>query len=136
MQLQVNNFTHASFVKQNFIRLSLLCLSLLILSFSQLSIARDQSPDIAWEKISNGALILDVRTAEEFAAGHLEGAVNIPFEVVLTELTKQQMAKDTNIVLYCRSGRRSGIANDELVAAGFTQTYNGGGYQMLSTNKR
>lgn len=124
-QLHIEKFNHYI----------LLTLSILVLSFSPMSFAQDQNPTIAWGKINNGALILDVRTAEEFAAGHLKGAVNIPFEIALTELNKQKMSKDTDIVLYCRSGNRSGKANSELVAAGYTNTYNGGGYQMLSANK-
>ncbi len=96
--------------------------------------AQEMSPSVAWDKINAGALVLDVRTEQEFAAGHLEGAVNIPFELVLTHLTKQGLSKDTDIVLYCRSGRRSGIANANLVKAGFTQTYNGGGLEMLQAH--
>ncbi|MBQ4892217.1 rhodanese-like domain-containing protein [Shewanella sp. MMG014] len=88
-------------------------------------------PAVAWDKINNGAMIIDVRTEQEFAAGHLDGAINIPFELVLKQLTKQKLDKDTAIVLYCRSGRRSGIANNDLVEAGFTQTYNGGGFEHL-----
>lgn len=94
--------------------------------------AADQQPQVAWEKIASGAMVLDVRTPEEFAAGHLVNAVNIPFEQVAAEFAKRGIAKDTPVVLYCRSGRRSGIATDALVAAGYTKTYNGGGYQTLA----
>ncbi len=116
--------------------LSLLTMCLMALMMSKISVAQDMNPVVAWDKINKGAMILDVRTAEEFAAGHLEGAINIPFNIALNELNKQNIAKDTAIVLYCRSGRRSGIANDELVAAGYTQTYNGGGVATLSANKQ
>nr|PMH96944.1 hypothetical protein BCU55_19235 [Shewanella sp. 10N.286.48.A6] len=116
--------------------LTLLAMCLMVLTVSKISLAQDMNPVIAWEKINKGAMILDVRTAEEFAAGHLEGAINIPFNIALKELNKQNIAKDTAIVLYCRSGRRSGIANDELAAAGYTQTYNGGGIATLSANKQ
>ncbi|MCL1068649.1 rhodanese-like domain-containing protein [Shewanella olleyana] len=112
-------------------KLTLVFLCCLTLMFTATTNAQDMSPNIAWEKINAGAMILDVRTEQEFAAGHIEGAINIPFEVVLAQLTKQNISKETQIVLYCRSGRRSGIANSALVDAGFTQTYNGGGLQML-----
>jgi len=113
-------------------------LGVALLSLFSLSIvpheanAADQQPQVAWEKIASGAMVLDVRTPEEFAAGHLVNAVNIPFEQVAAEFAKRGIAKDTPVVLYCRSGRRSGIATDALVAAGYTKTYNGGGYQTLA----
>lgn len=113
-------------------------LGVALLSLLSLSIvpheanAADQQPQVAWEKIASGAMVLDVRTPEEFAAGHLVNAVNIPFEQVAAEFAKRGIAKDTSVVLYCRSGRRSGIATDALVAAGYTKTYNGGGYQTLA----
>ena len=112
-------------------------LGVALLSLLSLSIvphaanAADQQPQVAWEKIAAGAMVLDVRTPEEFAAGHLANAVNIPFEQVAAEFAKRGIAKDAPVVLYCRSGRRSSIATEALVAAGYTQTYNGGGYQTL-----
>ncbi len=90
-----------------------------------------QDPAVAWQMIEKGAMVLDVRTPEEFAAGHLANAVNIPYEIVADEFAKRGIAKDTPVVVYCRSGRRSGIAIESLSAAGYTQTYNGGGYEQL-----
>ncbi|KPZ68002.1 MULTISPECIES: rhodanese-like domain-containing protein [unclassified Shewanella] len=112
-------------------QVALLLFAGLALVLSTVSIADEMPPAVAWDKINNGAMIIDVRTEQEFAAGHLDGAINIPFELVLKQLTKQKLDKDTAIVLYCRSGRRSGIANNDLVEAGFTQTYNGGGFEQL-----
>ncbi|ARD23070.1 rhodanese-like domain-containing protein [Shewanella japonica] len=112
-------------------QVALLLFAGLALVLSTVSIADEMPPAVAWDKINNGAIIIDVRTEQEFAAGHLDGAINIPFELVLKQLTKQKIDKDTAIVLYCRSGRRSGIANNDLVEAGFTQTYNGGGFEQL-----
>ncbi|MEL4282493.1 MULTISPECIES: rhodanese-like domain-containing protein [Shewanella] len=113
-------------------------LGVAILSLSSLALvpnaasAADQEPQVAWQKIAAGAMVLDVRTPEEFAEGHLANAVNIPFEQVAAEFAKRGIAKDAPVVLYCRSGRRSSIATEALVAAGYTQTYNGGGYQTLA----
>ncbi|WP_394495975.1 rhodanese-like domain-containing protein [Shewanella sp. ENK2] len=112
-------------------QVALLLFAGLALVLSTVSIADEMPPAVAWDKINNGAMIIDVRTEQEFAADHLDGAINIPFELVLKQLTKQKLDKDTAIVLYCRSGRRSGIANNDLVEAGFTQTYNGGGFEQL-----
>lgn len=113
-------------------RLSLQSLVLMpLLLMPMIASATDQDPAIAWDKIASGAMVLDVRTPEEFAEGHLANAVNIPFEQVTEEFAKRGIAKDAPVVLYCRSGRRSSIATEALVAAGYTQTYNGGGYSTL-----
>ncbi|MEC4725973.1 rhodanese-like domain-containing protein [Shewanella sp. D64] len=106
---------------------------MIMLSVSQSSLAGDENPQIAWDKIDSGALIVDVRTAEEFAAGHLKNAINIPFQSIKMGLEKLHIDKDRSIVLYCRSGRRSGVANETLVKNGYSNTYNGGGYERLNT---
>jgi rhodanese-related sulfurtransferase len=66
-------------------------------------------------------LVLDVRTAEEFAAGHVPGAVNIPHEQTADRLEELRPYQDREIVLYCKSGRRAGIAADTLAEAGFSR---------------
>jgi rhodanese-related sulfurtransferase len=120
---------------QSLLRLALL--SLLSLVFvPMMANATTQDPAVAWDKIAAGAMVLDVRTPEEFAEGHLANAVNIPFEQVAEEFAKRGIAKDAPVVLYCRSGRRSGIATETLAAAGYTQTYNGGGYQILADSHK
>ncbi len=72
--------------------------------------------------VKEGAVLLDVRTPEEFAAGHVEGALNIPVQVLEQQLAKLPQ-KDRPIVIYCRSGRRSAAAKTLLEQAGYTKTY-------------
>ncbi|QSX35970.1 rhodanese-like domain-containing protein [Shewanella sedimentimangrovi] len=110
-----------------------LCLTLLLPITSWAGEGKD--PAVAWQKIQAGAMVVDVRTAEEYAAGHLEGAINIPFERIAAEFAKRGIAKDAEVVLYCRSGRRSGIAQDSLMAEGYEHTYNGGGFESLAAAK-
>jgi phage shock protein E len=78
-----------------------------------------------------GAVLLDVRTPEEFAEGHVEGAKNIPHDQIdarAAELDELQGGdKTTPIVVYCRSGRRAGVAKQSLIAGGRTQVTNLGG---------
>jgi phage shock protein E len=93
--------------------------------------AAEQDPSVAWEKIDRGVTLIDVRTAEEFAAGHIDGAINIPFEIIVPELAKLNIDTDAEVVLYCRSGNRSGIAQESLVKQGYTNTYNAGGFDSL-----
>jgi phage shock protein E len=66
-------------------------------------------------------VVLDVRTPEEFAEGHVPGAVNVPHDQVGTRLGELQSLKDKDVVVYCRSGRRAGMAADVLQQAGFTR---------------
>ncbi|WP_165313476.1 rhodanese-like domain-containing protein [Vibrio ziniensis] len=88
-----------------------------------------QRADAAWELIESGALIVDVRTPEEFAQGHLDDAINIPLDTVETGFA--DIAKDRSIVVYCRSGNRSGIAMQSLVKQGFINVHNGGGLSEM-----
>ncbi len=70
-------------------------------------------------------LLLDVRTPEEFASGHIAGAVNISVEQLAGRLS--EVPQDKPVVLYCRSGNRSGQAAQILEQAGYTQIYDLGG---------
>ena len=76
-------------------------------------------------------LWLDVRSAEEFAAGHLPGAINIPHTEVVQGIAALKLDKSRNIALYCGSGRRAGIAIEALQQQGYTNLTNQGGYDSL-----
>ena len=72
-------------------------------------------------------VILDVRTAEEFAEKHIVGAVNIPNEEIGTEPIEQLPDLDQLILVYCRSGNRSKQASEKMVKLGYTNVYEFGG---------
>ena len=72
----------------------------------------------AREWVSNGALLLDVRTKAEYASGHVEQAVNIPVQELPARLAEVG-SKDRAVVVYCRSGGRSAVATDLLQQAGY-----------------
>lgn len=74
---------------------------------------------------------IDVRSAEEFQAGHLEGAVNIVHTDIAAKIGAVTQDKTAEIQLYCRSGRRSGLAEAELKKLGYTNVHNAGGYEAL-----
>lgn len=74
----------------------------------------------------NGALVVDVRTPQEFAGGHYPGAVNIPVDQVQSRL-KEFGDRNSPVVVYCQSGGRSAMAKQILEGAGFTKVTNGGG---------
>jgi phage shock protein E len=77
----------------------------------------------ARQLVSEGALLVDVRSPEEFSAGHIEGALNIPVGELAQRLTELG-DKHEPIVLYCRSGARSGRALSLLQRQGFTAVSN------------
>lgn len=88
----------------------------------------------AAELISQGAMIIDLRTPEEVEAGTIAGALTIPHDE--TDRLKAVIGRDRKqpIVLYCGSGRRVGIALETLDEAGYgsSNLVNGGGYDALS----
>ena len=91
------------------------------------------SPSQFEERLANNAgIIIDVRTPEEYADGHLK-KVKHNFDVTSGEFEAQfdSLNKDETYYLYCRSGNRSGKAKKLMEENGFTNVYNVGGYQDL-----
>ena len=74
-----------------------------------------------------GYIILDVRRPDEFAAGHIPNAINVPNESIGTSDIPELPDKDQLIMVYCRSGRRSKEASDKLVKLGYTNIVEFGG---------
>ncbi len=72
-------------------------------------------------------IIIDARTQEEFDGGHIEGAILIPEYEIAERAEKELPDKDALILVYCRSGRRSKIASEELVKLGYTNVKEFGG---------
>lgn len=74
--------------------------------------------------ISDGAFLVDVRSAGEFADGHVKGSVNIPVDQIQSQLSRFKDKKQ--IVVFCRSGMRSSQAKSVLEKNGFINVTNGG----------
>lgn len=72
-------------------------------------------------------ILLDVRRADEFEAGHIPGAVNLPNEEIGNEDIPSLPDKEQTIYIYCRSGNRSKQAADKLLALGYTNLIEFGG---------
>jgi len=66
-------------------------------------------------------VLIDVRTEGEFAGGHVPGAINIPHKELEQRLAELSGVKNSQVVLYCRSGTRAGIAKKILASNGFTK---------------
>tara|TARA_R110000868_G_scaffold37111_4_gene131366 strand:+ start:57836 stop:58150 length:315 start_codon:yes stop_codon:yes gene_type:complete len=81
------------------------------------------------ELLKNGASIIDVRTLGEFKGGHIKGSKNIPLQTLQNNFKKIDQSKP--VIVCCASGARSSSAKRLLESNGFTDVYNGGGWQIL-----
>ncbi len=119
-----------------------LILTLIAALFCVTALAKDEihgdldAARAAWPLIDEGALVIDVRSPEEFAEGHLPGAVNAPYDDLDALLAALGDDHDRQVVLYCRSGRRVGVAIEELEKKGFTRLYNATGLEALEATRK
>jgi phage shock protein E len=81
------------------------------------------------EVISNGAVILDVRTKGEYQSGHLRNSINIPLDSLPQKINK--LNKNKPVITCCASGARSAAAKRILKSNGFEQVHNGGSWFSL-----
>jgi phage shock protein E len=97
-------------------------------------VAKD--PAQARTMIANGAVVIDVRTPDEFATGHVPNAVNIPVQELPSRFGEVDKLvhgeKGAPIVVYCKSGGRAAKAKTALDAAGYEKVVNGGGFKDLA----
>ena len=107
-------------------------LAVFVMAFSMASHSEpnDTSPEVL-SAITHQTLIVDVRTPEEFADGHYPGAINIPHDTILEGIEQLGVTEKTPVMLYCRSGNRSGQAEQALQKKGFTEARNAGGLEAL-----
>jgi rhodanese-related sulfurtransferase len=89
-------------------------------------------PTTARDAITDGAKVIDVRTPEEFAAGHLRGAVNADVSAPDFAERIAGLDKTARYVVYCASGNRAGTAIETMRGLGFEDLINGGGYEDLA----
>ncbi|MDB2315937.1 rhodanese-like domain-containing protein [Luminiphilus sp.] len=102
---------------------------LLVIVVSTLALAANDLATI--QSNISAPVIIDVRTPQEFATGSIEGAVNLPLKGLPDSLLNEGIALDEEVVVYCRSGRRSAQAKTLLKAAGFELVFDGGPMSQL-----
>jgi rhodanese-related sulfurtransferase len=112
--------------------LALLVIVIIVLVALTKKRAPSASPELISDFNSGSVIVVDVREPNELQSGMIKGAINLPLSVIEAGGTKFNQAigalsKDKQILLYCRSGRRSGIAASKLNSLGF-QTKNLGGF--------
>ena len=81
-----------------------------------------------------GCLIVDVRRPDEFAEGHIAGAINVPNESIGEEMPELLPDKDQMLLIYCRTGNRSKEASQKLADLGYTKVYEFGGINTWEGN--
>ncbi|MCL7972402.1 MAG: rhodanese-like domain-containing protein [marine benthic group bacterium] len=74
--------------------------------------------------------ILDVRSQKEFDAGHIPGAIHLPYDQVEQRIGELEAYRDRGLVVYCRTGRRAGIAEETLLRAGFDRVWDLDGHMV------
>ena len=109
-------------VMKKMLPIALIVVLLLAVGYLTLMKGGDVDSAQARQLVQAGARLIDVRTPSEFAAGHIPGAINIPLQQLDSRLTELQ-PKETPVVLYCRSGNRSGSAARMLKNAGFAEVH-------------
>ena len=74
---------------------------------------------------NKNSFLIDVRESDEFSEGHIDKAINISYTNIVEDIKKnKKITKDSIIIVYCRSGKRSTIAYDALVKEGYKNVYN------------
>lgn len=104
-----------------------------VAGFVAAGLVRGDHPQTDWEVVAaapGSAFLLDVRTATEFAAGHLPGAVNIPVDELRSRLA--EIPRDRPVVAYCQVGQRGYLATRVLLSAGYNVSNLGGGYKTYT----
>ncbi|MGY5451859.1 rhodanese-like domain-containing protein [Agarivorans sp. MS3-6] len=92
--------------------------------------------DTAWRNVQQqDALLIDVRSEGEFSQGHIDKAYNIPHTVIADQIAAITKDKNQAIVVYCRSGNRSGYALQVLQAMGYQHVVNGGGLNEMMASQ-
>ena len=84
--------------------------------------------------VDKGGVIVDVRSSEEYAGGHIEGSINIPVGDLISRLSELEHYKNIPVITCCASGIRSARAKSILKSNDFEQVHNGGAWSSLQRN--
>lgn len=101
----------------------------IILSLVSLSIHAQIADADTLRSLTARKVTVDVRTVEEYNEGHIESSINIPLQTMGDSI--ESLKHYEKVIVICRSGKRSAKAKAELEEAGFTNVYNGGGWEHL-----
>jgi len=99
------------------------------LAMQQLALLLLCSWQTAWAEVPSNAIWIDVRSPSEYAAGHLERAMLIPFDEIEVGVAQLQLSRETPIYLYCAVGGRAELAKKRLEAQNYVNVTNVGGLE-------
>lgn len=108
-------------------------LTLIVSAFGINAAVASKRSDTAWQELDKGAMLIDVRTLEEFNEDHLPNAINMPLSDLNT--LANPIHRSQPIVVYCRSGNRAAHAERLLYDMGFANVFNGGGLDEMKTSQ-
>jgi phage shock protein E len=91
------------------------------------------SSETAQKYLKEGALVIDVRSSDEYLSGHLSHAVNVPLQELEKRLPSLEPDKSRVLLLHCLSGTRSGIAQRTLKAMGYLNAFNLGSFERAKS---
>ncbi|AOT07336.1 rhodanese-like domain-containing protein [Pseudoalteromonas luteoviolacea] len=107
-------------LKVVFVKFSIV-LSLFLSAVVNANLQRVKAGELLVNQMSDAPYtIIDVRTVEEYSGGHIKGAINIPYDQIEAQSFLLNELKNKTLVVYCRSGRRANIFENELTKRGFT----------------
>jgi rhodanese-related sulfurtransferase len=84
------------------------------------------------ELMDDGAILIDVRSAQEYAEGHLDKSINLTVDTIGVNIETLVKDKNTKIIVYCRSGNRSATAANTLINLGYKNVYDLGAMSNCS----
>lgn len=109
-----------------------ICIVLIVCFVLLLGVARNRANKAQIKKmLQSGTLVIDVRSEQEYSAGHFDGALNIPYDECADRLSELGNNKDRPIVLYCHAGSRSAVAHEILRKNGFIHVINARSYAVM-----
>jgi phage shock protein E len=112
--------------------LSLLVMTPLTTACGSSSSSSDTTAPVGQMTLTPAAVVIDVRSPEEFAAGHISGATNLDFEGGVLAEALAGLDRETAYSIYCQSGRRSALAKQAMEEAGFSNVTDLGGIETAA----
>jgi phage shock protein E len=112
-------------------KITIIALVVIVLLIIVLNISKSKSMEKIFSLDPSQILVIDVRTREEYDAGHFSTAINIPVDQLASRIAELAPHKQKGIILYCHSGARAAAAEKTLKSNGFTNVINAGGYDAI-----
>jgi phage shock protein E len=114
-----------------FMKLIILTFAVIVVAIIAFTMIKRKSMEKYFQLPADQAIIIDVRSKQEYDSGHFSAAINIPHNVIANQIKQLEPYKQKYVILYCHSGNRSTIAMNILRQNGFEHVVNAGGYEAV-----